>query len=381
MSKYDDLINSLFFNPRVQIDNSFKYWEKTISCRVKGLKNKQENFCEVNEQHDLDTVSAFGTNRPSADQYLLHMAPGWNSNPKNTPLILLHGAGLDSTSFTNLYDMGYEGIQQQLVSMGHRVFALTYSHSHGDNFYQAEQLADAILQVKSLCKVEQLDLVAHSKSGIAARIYLSNMSGTPYRGDVRKYVMLGTPNLGLDFAFRNSGISYPIYISNSNGVIAWNKINCMGAIIDISERSIYHDGTFPGQSQMLHRWDDQFPLDITQPDWWTTYYGGTGFLSHSRGIEAAITDGGDLIKKLESGGIEPGIELSVLAGNNNMFGLIPGESTGPSDGIVFVDSVFNTDAMVSKGAKLISKTEMHYNHLELLFSRKVARWVDQQLEP
>jgi pimeloyl-ACP methyl ester carboxylesterase len=379
MSIYDDLTNSLFINPRVQIDNSSQYWDKTISCSVESLKNKKEIFCLANEQLDQDTIDIFGTTQPMADQYLLHLAPGWNSNPNKTPVILIHGAGLDATSFTNLYNMGYEGIQQQLVSLGYRVFALTFSHSHGDNFYQAEQLADAILRVKALCKVEEIDLIAHSKGGLATRIYLSNMSTTPYRGDVRKYVMLGTPNLGVDFAFRNSSISYPVYLSDSNGVIAWDKIIYMGIMIDTTDRAIYADGSFPGQSQMLYRWDNEYSLDVKQPDWWTSYHGGSGFVSHSRGIDTAIADGGNLIAELEQRGIAPGIELSVLAGDNNTFGLIPGESSGPSDGIVFIDSVFNTDAMVSKGAKLVTKATLNVNHLELLFSRKVARWVSQEL--
>jgi uncharacterized alpha/beta hydrolase family protein len=379
MNIYDDLTNSLFINPMVKIDNSSKYWDKIISCSVKSLTSKQERFCSVNEQLDQDTIDVFGTTQPTADQYLLHLAPGWDSNPNKTPVILIHGAGLDATSFTNLYNMGYDGIQQQLVSLGYRVFALTFSHSHGDNFIQAEQLSDAILRVKSLCKVEELDLIAHSKGGLAARIYLSNISTTPYRGDVRKYVMLGTPNLGVDFAFRNPSISYPIYLSDSNGVIAWDKISYLGAMIDTAERAIYADGSFPGQSQMLYRWDNEYSLDVTQPDWWTSYHGGSGFVSHSRGIDTAIADGGNLIAQLEQRGIEPGIELSVLAGDNHMFGLIPGENSGASDGIVFLDSVFNTDAMVSKGAKLVTKTTLNVNHLELLFSRKAARWVAQQL--
>lgn len=379
MDKYQDLINHIFINPGKRIVNSSRYWARVISCRAEVLKNKQEVFCAVNEHWDHDTIEAFGTARPLAGQYLLHLAPGWDSNIHKTPVILIHGAGLDATSFTNLYGMGYDGIQQQLAALGHRVFALTFSHSHGDNFYQAEQLADAISRVRDLCKVEKVDLIAHSKGGIAARLYLSNMSLTAYRDDVRKYVMLGTPNLGTDFAFRNPALSYPLYLSDSNGVIAWDKISLMGEIADTSLRSVYADGSFPGQSQILYRWDDQYPLDITQADWWTTYYGGWGFLSHSRGIDDAIEDGGNLIVRLESKGIEPGVELYVLAGDSHMFGFIPGENTAPSDGIVFIDSVLNTDAMTSGGARLIAKKILNVNHLELLFSREVARWVDQQL--
>ena len=379
MTKFDDLINNLYVDPRKSIDNSSRYWDRIILCQAPSLTDKQQIFCPVNQQLDLDIIAAFGTNQPRADQYLLHCAPGWEANPHKCPVILLPAAGLDATSFINLYNMGYDGLQQQLVALGHRVFALTFSHSHGDNFYQAEQLADAIIRVKALCGTDQVDVLAHSKAGLAARIYLSNISATAYRGDVRRYIMLGTPNLGVDFAFRNPSLSLPIFISGSNGVIAWDKIFYLGTIMDTAAQAIYHDGCFPGQSQMLYRWDQEYPLDITQADWWTTYYGGQGFIGHSRGIDAAINDGGNLIARLERIGIAPGIEMSVLAGDNNLFGLVSGDDTAPSDGVVFLDSVFNTDGMASQGAKLRSKIQLHVNHWEMLYYRNVARWVDQQL--
>lgn len=130
---------------------------------------------------------------------------------------------------------------------------------------------------------------------------------------------------------------------------------------------------------MLYKWNDQYPLDMTQPDWWTTYHGGLGFVSHSRGINTAIADGGNLIARLEKAGGGAGVELSVLAGDNHMFGPVLGDVSAPSDGLVFVDSVLNTDAMVAGGAILKEKITLKVNHLELLFYRKVIRWIDQQL--
>lgn len=380
MSSNESLYSSLHCYPRIYVKDSLHYWAETRHCKVEHLKGIKEKFCEVNEQLDPEIISLFGSSRPGAEQYLLHLAPGWNSNKHKTPLILIHGAGLDASSFTNLYGMGYKGLQEQLTSLGYRVFALSFSHSHGDNFYQAEQLADAILRVKELCQAEQADIVAHSKGGIAARIYLSNLGITSYRHDVRQYIMLGTPNLGTDFAFRNPGLSYMIYLSGGNGVIAWDKLKSP-FFTDISLRSIYSDGAFPGQNQILYPWDQQYSLDMSQPDWWTTYYGGCGYLSHSRGIKQAVSDGKKLIEKLENKGLEPGIEFAVMAGDNHLFGLIPGESSGPSDGIVFIDSVLNTGALSSRGAILKEKTVLHLNHMELLYKKAVSHWIDRQLNP
>ncbi|MEQ8200669.1 MAG: hypothetical protein ABRQ24_04520 [Syntrophomonadaceae bacterium] len=379
MGKFNDLI-SVLFGHRSQVPNSNRYWDGILSCRVPELPNRREVFCKANQHVDRNIVKAFGSARPTPDQYLLHLAPGWQLNHNPVPVILIPGAGMDAVSFVNLYNLGYQGMQQQLVNLGYRVFAITFAHTHGDNFYQAEALAHAIEQVKAMCKTEQVDLVAHSKGGIAARIYMAGLSlHTPYRGDVRRCVMLGTPNLGTDFTFRNPSISLPIYLAGSNGVIAWDRINYLGAPINTALQAIYRDGAFPGQCQMLYKWSDQYALDMTQADWWTTYYGGQGFISHSRGIDTAIADGGDLITRLEKAGGGPGVELCVLAGNNHMFGPVPGDISAPSDGLVFVDSVFNTDAMVAGGARLKAKTTMGVNHLELLFYREVIRWIDQQL--
>lgn len=364
---------------RIYGDNSARFWDKTILLQVESLKQFTHSFCEVNEQLDPDLISAFGTKTPPPAHYLLHLSKGWDSNKIKTPIILVHGAGLDATSFTNLYNMGYKGIMQQLVSLGYRVFSISFAHSHGDNYHQAEVLADAINKVKELTNCEKVNIIAHSKGGFAARLYLSNLATSPYQNDVNHYIMLGAPNLGTDYSFRYPSISYLIYLSGGNGVIAWDKVLCFNNLIDISVRSIYSDGAFPGQSQILYAWDQHYPLDITQQDWWTTYYGGTGFISSSRGIKQAIADGGNLVEKLENTSLHPDLKISVLAGDNSILSVFPAPSSNPSDGIILVDSVLNTDAMCKQGAKLKEKTIMPLNHMELLYDRRVARWIHHQL--
>ena len=139
-------------------------------------------------------ISPFGSATPDAKYYLLHYAAGWDSNRNAVPLLLLHGAGLDATSFCDVFALGYTGLQQQLLELGYRVFALSFSHPHGDNYYQALQLADAISRVRELTGAPQVDVLAHSKGGLAAWIYLAGLAGIPYNGEVRRYIMLGTPN-------------------------------------------------------------------------------------------------------------------------------------------------------------------------------------------
>lgn len=374
-STFDEFKLYQHFNPRVRVPNNANYWAFSELRQASSLKPLNQPFCTVNEQVDPDFTALFGSERPRSDQYLLHRAAGWDSAPHKTPLLLVHGAALDASSYTSLFGMGHVGMQQHLIELGHRLFAVTFSHSHGDNFLQAEVIADAIERIRTACQVPQVDILAHSKGGIAARIYLSGLGQTPYRGDVRRFVTIGTPHLGTDWAFRNPGISFMLYLAAGNGVIAWDKILYLGGFIDVSERAIYADGSFPGQSQLVHDWEDVYALDPSQTDWWTTYHGGMGYFSHSRGINQALHDGGNLISRLERKGLEPGIEVAVLAGDNHFFDLVPGDSSGPGDGIIFVDSALNTDAMLARGARLLSKTILPYNHLEILWKRRVADWV------
>ncbi len=210
---YQRLSRDMFLNVGIKYKGSSRFWERVELQQVKKLEGKEERFCSQNEHQDLDVINCFQTATPASKYYLLHYAPGWDRNRHQIPILLVPGAGLDANSFTDLYAMGYDGLQQQLVALGYRVFAITFSHTHGDNFIQAEQLADAISHICNVTGKEQIDLVAYSKGGTAARIYLSGLSDTPYCGDIRRYVMLGTPNLGVDFPFRNPLFNYVIYIS------------------------------------------------------------------------------------------------------------------------------------------------------------------------
>lgn len=374
-------LSSFLYNLRVAVPNSHQYWEWTRRCTVSALAGVQEPFCEVNSQVDAGFIQIFGSPTPGTEAYLLHAAPGWDRNRRPTPVVLVHGAGLDATSFTNLWDMGYTGLQQQLLQLGYRVFALTFPHSHGDNFYQALHLADAVNQVCQLCGVKQVDLVTHSKGGIAARLYLSGLGGVPYREDVRRLVMLGVPNLGTDFSFRNPALSYMIYLTGGNGVIPWDHLDYLGSPVDVARRSIYREGAFPGQCQLLYRWDEVYPLDVTQQDWWTTYYGGKGYFSRSRGIETALRDGDRLVERLEHSGLHAGVEVSLLAGKSSLFAMIPLQSSIPGDGVVFLDSALHSEGLLSAGARLRQKHILPLNHIELLYHPRVARWIDWQLTP
>lgn len=99
-------------------------------------------------------LTFFGASQPASGQFLLYYAPGWDTNPKPIPVLLVHGAfenadwawanpadsplGCGATSCPNT------GMMQFLSGQGRRVFAISFSHGAGDNYYWAEQIHDAI---------------------------------------------------------------------------------------------------------------------------------------------------------------------------------------------------------------------------------------------
>jgi triacylglycerol lipase len=118
----EHLLKNWQYYLRIYSENSLRCWDKTILSRVESLAAAHHSFCEVNEQLDPDLIKAFGTATPPPGDYLLHLAPGWDRNLIKRPVLLVHGAGLDATSYTNLYNMGFTGLQQQLTALGYRVF-------------------------------------------------------------------------------------------------------------------------------------------------------------------------------------------------------------------------------------------------------------------
>jgi hypothetical protein len=80
------------------------------------------------------------------------------------------------------------------------------------------------------------------------------------------------------------------------------------------------------------------PIPSLEPDWYTTYHGGQGFISESSGIDRAIAKGGSFMAKLREKPVDPKVEVAVLAGDQADMTTVLNENSGPSDGVVFVAS-------------------------------------------
>lgn len=365
---------------------SSKYWDKVELLRDSDPNLKQEKFISDTEQTDPEIVAAFGTAAPSSQYFSLHYAPGWNTATQPYPILLVHGASHDANkAWADPLGDGTPGLMQYLSNKGYAVFAITFANSQGDNWMQAEQIANAIAKLKSVTRASKVDIIAHSKGNVPARMYVSNVHeswGTPYRGDVRRLIQLGSPNKGIDFSFRNTDMNWTVMAYDSNSPVPYDSMLIYGIWTDAGYHSLYTDygNAFPGQAQLLYRWDNVYPLDETQQDWYTTYYGGLGYVSHSYGIDKAIQEGGNLISILNQNGVDPGVRVSILSGDNNVIDGVVWEHTGPCDGIIFVDSARDTDGITLRGATVYANDTYDLNHAELRYDSSAMSWVLNQLK-
>ena len=375
------------FDPTHAVECETEHWAKTELLEDTDEHMVQEPFTDLVAHSEPELVKAFGSKTPPSSKFLLHYAPGWDTPEAATPVLLVHGAGLTANHcFTDHPIMQpYEGLANRLARGKRACFAITFAHPHGDNFIQAECVADAIARIKQVTGAAKVDLVAHSKGGMSTRIYVSDAGpswATHYRGDVRRYVMLGTPNGGIDVSFAYPNLNYWILENKSPAPLSWTRCLHYGVWKDFDSRTIYHDGWFPGQAQMVARWDQRYGRTTAkgQFDVDATYEGGRGTVSVSRGIDAAIEDGGNLIAKLQTKGVDPDIELAVLAGTSPWIMHMVGERRAPSDGLLLVASAFSTDGLTRRGAKLLRKDLRALNHLQLVYDPRANDWVLEVLD-
>lgn len=385
----------------------------------------------------------FGTGRPDAGAFLLHVGVN-GPTATGTPILFVPGAG-DNAS------RGFVSMAGAADLAGRPAFGLTFSHPHGDVFEQAEVIADAIARIKHLTGAAQVDLVSHSKGGIAAAVYLSNLPSTPwtdsayvthgtrYDGSVRRAVFIGVPLDGIDTAYRWPATNYAgLTADTAIAPTSWDDFYPLTtgqpwSVVGLDDQDFFPAGgdVFPGQRQLLKRQAPPLPgaspwlgtYALVQQDWYTTWHGGFGFVSYSQGIDDAVDAGGRLIDAVAARGVHPDVEVHVLAGRNpllpngtslllaDVFGevwvdlatappafwgtlvgevatyaipgltvepeevgalasgqLVLGEISGPSDGLVFVDSATAVGNLTARGATVVETRVADLSHLDLLYA-------------
>ncbi|MBL9101509.1 MAG: hypothetical protein JNL82_11160 [Myxococcales bacterium] len=337
---------------------------------------------------------------PHSSRFLLYYAADWDSAAKPVPILLAHGANDQADrAWANPGESGDfgcgqsscpdTGLMQDLVAAGYAVFAVSHAHSQGDNYFWAEQIGDALRIVRERTGAAQVDVIGWSKGVMSTRMYVSSLKqewGTAYRGDVRKLILIGGPNLGFDYIFRygnahDSGI-YADYGGKIHAPGPHDELLLFGQWQDRSEYAIFKSAKgdpFRGQLQMLARWDDVYPLTGTAnngfgayavADSESTYYGegqAMGLLGRGKGIDVAV-DQGSVIEAMVDAGVPDSVETYLLCGdlelddNSKLIPGIPNEIAGPSDGVVFIDSCAAPDGIGDlAGGKLLKNV----NHLQL----------------
>ncbi len=353
-------------------------WVRVERWRDMNPAFVQETFpSDGRGDHTGQRVTFFGGDAtPHSSRFLLYYAPGWNSNPNFTPVLLVHGAIQDADlAWANPNEAGPHGcgrlscpstgLMQDLSADGFKVFAISFPHKNGDGYFWSEQIADAIEVIKSRTGASEVDIVSWSKGAQNARMYVSSVTktwGTAYRGDVRRLIMLGGPNNGFDWGFRHGwtltfGV-YPECGGLLNGPAPHDWIVCFGVWWNGPEWS-YESAFFPGSAQMLKRWDSVYTPATLEQDWWTTYYGGWGFYTHSKGIDAFL--GQSLVDTIRAAGTPLDVRVHNLCGSSADLSALHNEHTGPSDGIVFIASCDDSTGIANSGGSAV----IPVNHLEL----------------
>jgi len=423
----------------VRLWNAIERWED-IEPGLFGQPSFTNGVAWADADFSPWIATAFGTSTPSNAQFLLHV--GLNEEAASgTPILFVHGAG-DNAS------RGFITLATRMDRTQRPVFAITFAHPHDDVFPQAEVVADAIAVIKERTGAEKVDVVAHSKGGIAATIYASNHPGadwgradyadhgTLYRGDIRRLLLIATPLGGVDTMYRWTNLNlFALDGEEAISPTAWSTYYPNTSSVplvseDLSDQDMLPDGAdyFPGQRQLLAPLRDLHPLPgsqswlgvyALQTDWLSTYEGGLGFYSYSEGIEAAIDAGGNLIERLRDVGVDPAVEVFLLAGDHpimpngdedlarsfdslsdvvdyeelieeanargipisisfdELYGLengdlVLGELTGSSDGLVFVESAVFASAVDARGAEVVETRVAHLSHLDLLYASPIT---------
>jgi triacylglycerol lipase len=363
-------------------------WQETEVIRDRDELFSQRDFHPRGRHRDQRVINAFGTDAPHSGDALLHYAGPPKGDQTKTPVLLVHGANKNGHFFWDPKEDGSDkGLAQRLTDEGHPTYAVTFAHNQDDNFVWAEQIANAIAEIKKDTGSDKVDLVAHSKGGVAARIYTSDVrkegvESTPYQEDVRRLVLVGSPNKGVDYTFRHPSANYALVQPSNepmlNAPVSWEKMGPFPFFTNISDQgfSAEEPDYFPGQRQLLADLSDEHPLSMAEPDWYTTYHGGTGFNSTSRGVQFYVEQGENVIARLNQNPPHQDVEVAVLAGNRANIPGILNEYTGPSDGLVFVDSALE----MPEGTNLVAQDVLPLHHKALISDQTGQDWIAEAVD-
>ncbi|NDL57164.1 lipase [Phytoactinopolyspora sp. XMNu-373] len=359
-------------------------WDRVEHYRDTRSGFAQEQFPpDGRGDQDGQRVTFFGGDaQPHSAEFLLYHAPGWDAATERRPVLLVHGANdTPDRAWANPGESGdygcgrstcpSTGLMQDLVAEGIPVFAVGFAHKQGDNLLQAQHVGNAVALIRDKTGADKVDVVGWSKGMMSARMYVSSVApawGSGYAGDVGRLILIGGPNGGYDYPFAHGWAHnftiWPECGGTVNAPSPHTRMTCYGAYTHHPEFSFVSDSgwdVYPGQRQMLARWDHVYGINTAAQDWYTTYHGGQGFYTRGPGIQAAI-DAGSLISQIRAAGTPGDVSVYLLAGGAPTITGIWNETRGPSDGVVFVSSALDTTGIGDVGGTRLAGA---VNHLEL----------------
>lgn len=348
---------------------------------------------------------------PSPDQFVLQYGPDWEQGTGN-PVLLVHGAADPADrAWANPGQLGPygcgdancpdTGLMQTLAAAGIPVFAIAFPNTQGDNFAWVEQMHAAIEVIREQTCADQVDVIGWSKGAFAARLYASGVRedwGTPLGDEIRKLILIGGPNLGLDYVFRyGSGNNTTVWPPGMAYGPTPHHIQLVGGVeVDRSEYAIYETAGgyyFRGQAQMVGKWIDTYPLtfvansglgpyatiDTLSTYWGEAMYAGTTAIGN--GIDFTLAQG-SIVDDIIASPVPASIETYLLCAQINVQADyivgIPNEIAGPSDGVVFVESCAAPDGITLLGQVAVLQD---VNHLELGWvpqaKTQILEWLGQ----
>ncbi|MBF0546563.1 MAG: hypothetical protein HQM08_19105 [Candidatus Riflebacteria bacterium] len=406
-------------------------WERVEILEDPHPGIKTEAFAEGGEHVDPLIIKWFGTATPPSRQVMLHCASGFRGKTLPHPILLVHGAGdnanrawMNPFRCPDLLHIPSEkwGMAQWLSQLGYSVFAVTFAHRQGCNIIQSEQIANAITRIRRILGRESdstfsIDIIGHSKGNLPIRLYCSNSKEifpdrpflTSFRGDVRTYVALGSPMLGMDSSFRYYGFNLlraTMPELKGVGPIATDRMLLNGIWKSFPTESYFGKGNelWPGQAQCLFNLDRDggIPLGVDSATPFdgnltmlSLYNGGNSLVLSSQGIDRAIDLGERFMYRLREHGLEPSVRLLVVAGDDPVIeeeniaptlkwlyiisGFFQQAFSAPSDGAVYLKNATKVEEVLARGAKHLETRVFHLNHCDLIRARKVIQFVDSWL--
>lgn len=345
-------------------------WSSVELLRVDNPRLGQRIFHPRAVQREPEIVAAFGSASPSSDTVLLHTyeAPGAE---RGAPVILVHGANRNAAYFLDPHEDGSfrDPLPEALRRAGRQVYAVSFAHNQDDNWWWCEALNEAILAVSSR-HGGRVVLLGHSKGGVAVRL-----AATPWRPVdrirdlsrmVERLLLIGCPNGGVDFFYRYPSVNLAFSGPGSEAILnwptSWSSINMWGRWTKLPQ---WYGGTpslYPGQAQLLGRWREVYPLPGLDPNEEMTYEGGESLIGKGRGISEEMAAAGDMIGELRRRATPPEIAVALLAGASPTMPGVLNDTTGPSDGIVYVQSALE----YPEGSSVVEARALPVHHKALI---------------